>query len=363
MNLKHGDKLFIYYEDDKIPRHGKYSYFGNDFGTVEGFNQYINGYIFAVQAIYNDYISCEETRIDKLDTLIYPLCFNYRQVIELYIKYLYFKYASTGNDDKITFIKTVSHKLNEAWMQVKPHLLPVLSKINSNIDINIFDEFINEIDNFDSDSFRMRYPIKKDLSSVHSKSVKLDVVGLNNKMMDLFDLFKSLDNEIDNVLIDNNYDIDFENKIKNRYITNKNEISSILRKLNNLAVQEQRSLSKMSLENTIDFIEVQPKSDECEIENDICRLSPEAAATLALVIHIGKFISDGRCKLAVDENERHKDIVKVAEITLKECESFILFDGKHSNSDMCYTILEKGYIPTSIWLSRGVQLLDSCFSR
>ena len=72
MGLKHGDKLFTFYDNDKIQFDKRYSYFGNHFGTVEGFSKYINGYIFAVQAIYNDYISCEETRIDKLDTLIYP---------------------------------------------------------------------------------------------------------------------------------------------------------------------------------------------------------------------------------------------------------------------------------------------------
>ena len=76
------------------------------------------------------------------------------------------------------FIKNVSHKLNKAWIQVQPYVLSLLWKINSDIDITLFDEFINEIDNFDADSFRMRYPIKKDLSSVHSSSVKLDVIGL-----------------------------------------------------------------------------------------------------------------------------------------------------------------------------------------
>lgn len=361
MSLKHGDKLFAFYDNDKIQLDKRYSYFGNHFGTVEGFSQYINGYIFAVQAIYNDYISCEETRIDKLDTLIYPLCFNYRQVVELYIKYLYFKYALVENDDKESFIKNVSHKLNKAWIQVKPFLLPLLSKINSNIDITLFDEFIDEIDNFDTDSFRMRYPIKKDLSSVHSETVKLDVITLNERMIALFDLFKQLDNEIENVLIDNKYNIAFENKIKNQYIASKDEINSMLDKLTALSEQEKNNISKKSFESVVSFSEIQDSPEDREIETAIDELSFETAAMLALITHIGRVVSDGRCKLATSETERYKDIIKVAEITLTECESFISFEHKYSNSDMCYAILEKGYIVTSKWLSKGIELMEECF--
>lgn len=39
MSLQHGDKLFVFYDNDKIPKHGRYSYFGTDFGTVSGFSR------------------------------------------------------------------------------------------------------------------------------------------------------------------------------------------------------------------------------------------------------------------------------------------------------------------------------------
>ncbi|MCD8049638.1 MAG: hypothetical protein LUG52_08595, partial [Clostridia bacterium] len=92
MSLKHGDKLFVCLDDNAL-KNKRYSYFGTDFGTITGFWQYIQGYVFAVKALYKEYVSCSKNRIDLLDTIIYPLCFNYRQIIELYIKYLYFKYS------------------------------------------------------------------------------------------------------------------------------------------------------------------------------------------------------------------------------------------------------------------------------
>lgn len=67
------------------------------------------------------------------------------------------------------------------------------------------------------------------------------------------------------------------------------------------------------------------------------------------------------CLLATSESERYKDIIKVAEITLTECESFISFEHKYSNSDTCYAILEKGYIVTAKWLSKGIELMEECF--
>ena len=76
MEIAHGERLFVYYDANKLPAHGRFSYFGTNFGTVGGFRQYIDGYINAVDAIYNEYSTCDIYRNDILDTIVYPLCFN-----------------------------------------------------------------------------------------------------------------------------------------------------------------------------------------------------------------------------------------------------------------------------------------------
>lgn len=362
MSLHHGDKLFVFYDNDNMPQNGRFSYFGANYGTIAGFSQYIDGYIFAVKALYNDYISCDSYRNDILDTIIYPLCFNYRQIVELNIKYLYFKYSLTTNDDKENFVKRVSHKLAKAWLEVKPHLLPLLSKMNSSIDISLFDEFINEIDSFDTDSFRMRYPIKKDLTSVHSESVKLDVIGLHSKMLDLFGMFNQLDDEINGIFLDNNYDIDLINNIRHIYNNCRDEIINISKNLTELAKEEENDYKETKVCSIADYVQSDNfKNPHNSIfEASINELSSEKAAMLGLLIQVGRSIVDGSCKLAINEEERKKDFFKLIEVILAACNDFLSFDGNYSNSDMCYALFEKGYMVSSKWLNTSLDLIEKC---
>lgn len=355
MSLQHGDKLFVFYDRNELPKHGRYSYFGNFFGTVTGFNQYIEGYIFAVKALYDEYISCDSSRIDILDTLIYPLCFNYRHIVELYIKYLYFKFSGTNDADKKNFVNNVRHNLNSAWSTVKPCLIPLLSKINSSIDLTLFDEFVCEIDRFDTSSFRMRYPVDRSLNPVHSKSVKLDVVGLHSKMLDLFDSFCNLDYELDNVLIKNDFDVDLINSFKIMLNKNHSEIIEVAKELRNLTDREDTRLKLPQTESVIDFSEIDICNDpETQIfEKNVLALSPESGCILGLLIQIGRSIVDGSCKLAVNE-ERTNDFSKLIEITYKENETLFSFDNYCSIREMCYPLFEKRHAIVSKWLEASL---------
>ena len=364
MSLQHGDKLFVFYDDDKIPNSGRFSYFGNDFGATDGFYSYKYGYILAVNALYDYYISCSSYRNDILDTVIYPLCFNYRHIAELNIKYLYFKYSQTDNSDKENFVKRVSHKLFKAWLDVKPILLPLLYKMNSTTDITLFDEFIKQIDDFDSDSFRMRYPIKKDLTSVHDSSVKLDVIGLHRKMTDLFKLFENLDNELDRVILNNNCDSDFINKITQIYIKYRDKIISISNALSSLADKEKTAAEKtrgLSLADCIqsdDFINPHDK----DFESSVIGLAHENAAILGLLLQVGRTVNDGVFRLAINKDERKKDFFKAMELMLQECKHFISFDEAFTNEEMCYAVFEKSYMTTSKWLNTSVAVMEECLN-
>lgn len=364
MSISHGDKLFVYYKENIIPKYGRYSYFGTNFGSVDGFSQYIHGYILAAESIYEKYISCEENRSDILDTIIYPLCFNYRQIVELYIKYLYFKYSKVNGSEKINFVNKVSHKLKIAWNKTKPSLQPQLAKINNPIDLTIFDDFIKQIDTFDSDSFRMRYPIKKDLSSVHAGPAKLDVVGLHRKMMGLFNLFCRLDTEIDNVLINNTCNEGFADIISSLYCKSKTDILIVIEKLRALANKENEQCRQIdcTTDSVIDMCDIvlSPDKDEEEFENIVIGLPNRHAAMLALLIHVGKDIVDRRCKLAFDQVERNKDFMKLIEMALVERAEFISLDGKFSNREMCYALIEKSAKVTLKWIEESLSIINSC---
>jgi hypothetical protein len=364
MDLTHGDKLFICYEPNKVPVHGRYSFFGNDFGSVIGFRQYIDGYIFAVKLLNKQYISCETYRIDIHDSIVYPLCFNYRHIVELYIKYLYFKYSPTNTSDKETFIKRVGHKLTKAWTKTKPCVKLLLRKVKTPVDISLFDDFIDQIDTFDGDSFRMRYPIKRDLSPVHNGPLKLDIVGMHRKMISLFCLFDTLDAEIDNILIDNTCSEGFADKIITLYHVSKTSIALIVDKLERLAEKEECYPSNSTpKDGIIDLSDVNSSPDPYreDLINTVWGLPSRHAAMLALLAHTGGWIASGRIRLAtINAEEHNKDFIKLLEIVFEECSSFISFDGKYNCDRMCYALFNNRAKLSLSWLKAAIAVIDYC---
>ena len=71
------------------PHPQKYSVLGSQMGINADFNSYIQGYINAAKIAYERYKMADTAEIDVLDTLVYPICFLYRQITELYICLLY----------------------------------------------------------------------------------------------------------------------------------------------------------------------------------------------------------------------------------------------------------------------------------
>ena len=213
----------------------------------------------------------------------------------------------------------------------------MIRKIGASIDITLFDDLIGQIDEFDSDSFRMRYPIKKDLSSVHDEVMRLDVYALHERMNSMFTLFQDMDKTIDGVIIDNRYTPEFEERFFSVFHESLEPIMYIYNLLKNI-VEEQK------------YDGINKTTSEMELYVNINNLPSTHAAVLALLLHTGDIINPS--KLAIDDNERKRDIIKLIEATYNNNQHFISFEGTFSNEDMCYSILEKSPEVSLSWLKR-----------
>ncbi|MGI6501657.1 MAG: hypothetical protein ACOX1S_12465 [Anaerostipes sp.] len=178
------DNIFRIYKEGEYANQRRISYFGWEGKGIHGFYNYIIGYRKASEVIYEAFISAgEEDRIDIQDTIGFPLCFNYRQCIELYLKYFFVKYGVKEEIEFERFLGKVGHSLIKAWKKVKPILYHMLQYQNiSDGNLCIIDKYIEEWHNFDVTSMRMRYPITKFGDAMNSNSVRLDIVNLKEKI-------------------------------------------------------------------------------------------------------------------------------------------------------------------------------------
>ncbi|PIJ96762.1 hypothetical protein [Lysinibacillus sphaericus] len=151
----------------------------------------------------------EDSRIDRLDLLIFPLAYLYRHSLELLLK------ASIINDRIIQGIKEKKQLLNE--LNDNHDLGELLGKkceptvVSNNKHINWLKLFLEDFSNFDkmSDSFRYPFKMFKDdnkikIDYVFKEQTHLNLVLFVNKMEYAFQIIDHLyKNNLDELTSDN----------------------------------------------------------------------------------------------------------------------------------------------------------------
>lgn len=362
MNVSNDDKLFHFFKDGQDLHGRKFSYYAWETGYISSFEKYITGYTNAAEIIIQEYK--KTSRNDILDTIVYPLCFIYRHIVELNIKYLYFKYSNDEKDKKSKFLEKVNHGLQRAWNKTKPHILLLYKKTECDVDLEIIESYVKQLDEFDNNSFIMRYPIEKNLNRTNPKHSRLDVLSLHIKIMKMVAMFQEIDCQISRVVRNNTLDIELVEKMTCIFKECKNDIKHIIDILDKLSYQDEKESAEDELPEgfiSIGLYELQkPNEDETEIYELIMELPAKHACLLGLLSCAGLDILYGDPLLSVNCEDRKEDFFKYLEIVLVSCNSFLNFDGKYSNNVMCYALLEK--IPSLMYkaLKASFDLMEFC---
>jgi hypothetical protein len=109
---------------------------------------YAKGYFDATKLML---ANCKDGR-ELIDLLVYPICFDFRHAIELFIKYVITDLAKVrGTDHKF---KT-NHTLHKNW-KVAKHLLEEIE--TSREDLSLFEKVVSCVEEVDPNGQIFRYP-------------------------------------------------------------------------------------------------------------------------------------------------------------------------------------------------------------
>ena len=173
----------------------KYEYSQFGWSTTEyEFYGYMKGYKEAADSLIKSAINSQD--ISKIDTFIYPICFLYRQYLELTMKNIYLFYSEETKEIKINTLKEVLHDLMKIWNKIKP-LLKIDANKNEINDIEAVEGYILQFHKFDQSSFTFRYPIDKNLRSVIGGETKVNLLHLQMRMDELYNFFNGVISKLD----------------------------------------------------------------------------------------------------------------------------------------------------------------------
>ena len=173
-----------------------FSHFGWEGNNAFSFETISDGYWEAAKIILRE-MDSNIHKIEKIDTLIYPLFFNYRHSIEAYLKALFFNHGNHTDEEKQIFLKK-GHDLQSLWSHLRPTLAAGKKHVGSSVKLIAIEDYIKEINKFDPDSMVMRYPVSKDLKNNKEHQYRIDFIHFGNSMNKLCNDLRQIDYDISN---------------------------------------------------------------------------------------------------------------------------------------------------------------------
>lgn len=163
---------------------------GNEYNKMD-YSLYISAY-----SKLNTFLKTN-INLNNKNKLFFPICYLYRNGIELSLKGIYLEIFHTDN------LKTLlnnKHKILKLWKEI----FPTLENIAKENDFNLFflkktNNYCNQLNNFDPDSSLFRYPVRKNLSPYFS-SKKTIVLKYSHIINSLEKLCHSLEGIYDMII-------------------------------------------------------------------------------------------------------------------------------------------------------------------
>ena len=343
--ISKNDTLFEQYDCENPQKYkDDFSHFGWEGMTPLAFYTYADGYRIAADAIFEKFQNSKGD-FAVLDSIVYPLCFNYRHMMELLIKYLHLKYVHYGTKDDLIKSGILSnHDLINLWDKTKAIIEQLQSRVSSNVDIEAVTHYVNEMNKFDSGSFNMRYPvsvIREKTNQITNKKLtpsiaenRLIVPLFHEKMQAFFNAIKRLDCDIDNQV---RYDVEEEkiNRFIKEFEATKAQIKLIIQSAKKLKCIRDNQRDNTSFDS---ILNPSPELVDAKksFRESLCQLSDNQLVLVHTLFYNGL----ENLNLPNDATEKRIDYIKAA-INLMELQNTPFDSTTIDREDLIRPFIEK----------------------
>ena len=194
--MNNNDPIWREVTEKELLERKPFSHFGWEGNDAFSFETISDGYWEAAKIILRE-MDSNIQKIEIIDTLIYPLFFNYRHSIETYLKALFFNHGNHTDEEKQIFLKK-GHNLQSLWSNLRPTLNAGKKHVGSSVNLIAIEDYIKEINQFDPDSMVMRYPVSKDLKNNKGRQYRIDFMHFGKSMDKLCNNLRLIGYDISN---------------------------------------------------------------------------------------------------------------------------------------------------------------------
>lgn len=135
------------------------------------FYPYVKAYSESADILYQYIIKEKETK----QALFIPMCYLYRNGIELAIKEILFEESSLDYQSATKKIKEKKHSISALWNLIKSDIVRHAGVSDDDPELRNVEGYIKQLHDFDGASDKFRYPTNKDLQMHYNTPKKFDV--------------------------------------------------------------------------------------------------------------------------------------------------------------------------------------------
>lgn len=159
----------------------EFAHFG--WGDIwQQFCGYCMGYKESADRLVEDALVSRD--ISRLDTVVFPAFFLYRQFIELSLKQTILEFSRGNYTEKITTLKKLNHDLEAIWKEFVK-VLPETRNESERLSLQVVEKYISEFSALDKTSFSFRYPVTKELTLIFGEEQRINLRHVKERMAEL----------------------------------------------------------------------------------------------------------------------------------------------------------------------------------
>lgn len=127
---------------------------------------------------------------DYKEHLFLPMCYLYRNCVELSLKTIWFEEIGEDFQVKCKCMLDNKHSIAGMWKKIKPYILEYTNETNESKYIEVIGDYCMQVHTLDGDANKFRYPMSNSMQEYFSQNKRFDFLETGN-------FFEALNNSLD----------------------------------------------------------------------------------------------------------------------------------------------------------------------
>ena len=152
----------------------------------------------------------DEKKSDYSNRLFLPMCYLYRNCVELNLKTIWFEETGEDFQTKCKCMLDNKHSISGMWKKIKPYVRQDVNGTDEVEYIDVIEDYCMQVHTFDSDANKFRYPMSNSMQVYFPINKRFDFIETG-------DFFEALNNILDGIDNQLNYINEARAEMKEEY--------------------------------------------------------------------------------------------------------------------------------------------------